>query len=371
MLCRARGDNLCAKCAYKLPRVACHFCHVSFHLLARHSHLAPAQQMCPSCSSDLQLYGAPSLCSLCRFQAAFDAAPMCRHCTSDSKRFGAPRPCVHCGYGCAFERDAESRAKVDDLLLCYLCTHSYKQLKKKEGADSSADKLRERFSKKEPEKRPREEDVAANLAAAAAAAAASSGGGKRQKLEASPSFAPSSSSSSSAAAAASAASSNPSPAASPSPSPSPSSSLAATGSSPAPAGSSSSYSSSAAAAAAMPSAATLELQSRVARLEKENQLLRQAGEERTQKLLLLNARAAEATRSAEEARAATTKKEKECNQLRGELEAAKRALQNRKETIRSEMHIEALRNLNAPLAGSQTKSQSTVSQDDEESDLKL
>ena len=126
--CRGRGDHLCSKCAMKLPRTQCHYCRTTYHLLARHSSLPPSQHLCTSCANDRELFGAPQLCTLCRFQAAFDGATLCRHCASDSKRFGTPLECMHCGFQCAFERDAESKAKVDGLTLCFLCTHQFKTI---------------------------------------------------------------------------------------------------------------------------------------------------------------------------------------------------------------------------------------------------
>lgn len=47
-------------------------------------------------------------------------------------QFGAPTECVECKLVCAFEKDEAKRAKVDGLVLCFLCTRKYKRRRHEE-----------------------------------------------------------------------------------------------------------------------------------------------------------------------------------------------------------------------------------------------
>lgn len=189
--------------------------------------------------------------------------------------------------------------------------------------------VKEAFAKKNPEKRPRTEDVEQELLKhQSKQSSSSSSSNKRQRVEPPPS------SSYSAAAAASsyaAVSASPSITASPS----------ASASLLAPVGMASSPS---AAAAASSSESLPDLLARVSRLEKENSDLRRSLETRTQQMLLLKAAAAEATNRAAAAETDRVKRDKELNQLRGELEGSRRLLSSKKDAVRSQMHEEALRN---------------------------
>jgi len=71
-----------------------------------------------------------------------------------------------------------------------------------------------------------------------------------------------------------------------------------------------------------------ELLARASRLEKENGELRRQLDARTQQLLTLKAAAAEAQRSVEAANLERTRKDREINQMRGELEALRAARNN-------------------------------------------
>lgn len=80
------------------------------------------------CANSLATSGSePRLCRFCACWSAWNGRQECQRCEKSLNKFGAPKNCERCGKNSAFDRGAESRSKVGDLFLCYLCTFEYKK----------------------------------------------------------------------------------------------------------------------------------------------------------------------------------------------------------------------------------------------------
>lgn len=137
------AEHLCDKCLRKLERVECTYCHIVRHS-PRHGRNSTKKKKkdfhrldadaaaertvaCHDCWKKASAHGAPSACSYCGVQAAWSGGK-CSRCERLELEHGAPSPCDECGLACAFEKeDAAQRAKVDGLLLCFLCTRKFKR----------------------------------------------------------------------------------------------------------------------------------------------------------------------------------------------------------------------------------------------------
>jgi hypothetical protein len=119
------AERLCDKCLRKLERVECSYCCIDFHQLSvdAESQRTPA---CHECGKKASAFGAPSACAYCNVVAAWSGGK-CSRCERLELEHGPPQACAECKLVCAFDKDEAQRAKVDGLLLCFLCTRKYKR----------------------------------------------------------------------------------------------------------------------------------------------------------------------------------------------------------------------------------------------------
>jgi len=134
------AERLCDKCLRKLERVECAYCRIDFHQLSVDAD-AQRTPACHECRKKATAFGAPSACAYCSVVAAWSGGK-CSRCERLELEHGPPGACVECKLVCAFDKDEAQRAKVDGLLLCFLCTRKYKRRRHEEERKSAATSVR-------------------------------------------------------------------------------------------------------------------------------------------------------------------------------------------------------------------------------------
>ena len=124
----SQSHQLCKSCRGSHHMVKCNYCRTEYHqesssnVNGRHNN-----PICSKCLSLEAQHGKPGPCAYCNIIAAF-IGTRCQRCTNSEKKYGSPLACEHCKQKCAFDReDPESKKKVDNKLLCWLCTMAYKR----------------------------------------------------------------------------------------------------------------------------------------------------------------------------------------------------------------------------------------------------
>lgn len=121
----SRRHQLCRACKSSYEVVSCDFCRNEF----KQEVGSRPSSICKKCEELQEQYGKPNVCSCCNIKAAF-IGTKCQRCNNSEKKYGPPLTCENCHQKCAFDRpDADSKAKVDGKMLCWLCTMSYKRNK--------------------------------------------------------------------------------------------------------------------------------------------------------------------------------------------------------------------------------------------------
>uniref|UniRef100_W5MB95 Family with sequence similarity 76 member A n=1 Tax=Lepisosteus oculatus TaxID=7918 RepID=W5MB95_LEPOC len=119
----SQGQQLCKECRIAHPMVKCTYCRTEFQQSSK------TNTICKKCAQNVKLYGTPKPCQYCNIIAAF-IGNKCQRCTNSEKKYGPPHTCEQCKQQCAFDRK-DDRRKVDEKLLCWLCTLSYKRVLQK------------------------------------------------------------------------------------------------------------------------------------------------------------------------------------------------------------------------------------------------
>ncbi|XP_006631355.1 protein FAM76A [Lepisosteus oculatus] len=119
----SQGQQLCKECRIAHPMVKCTYCRTEFQQESK------TNTICKKCAQNVKLYGTPKPCQYCNIIAAF-IGNKCQRCTNSEKKYGPPHTCEQCKQQCAFDRK-DDRRKVDEKLLCWLCTLSYKRVLQK------------------------------------------------------------------------------------------------------------------------------------------------------------------------------------------------------------------------------------------------
>lgn len=121
----SQGHQLCKECKGSFQVVKCNYCRSEFQ--QENSVTSKSSSICKKCEHLQEQHGKPKACAYCNIIAAF-IGTRCQRCTNSEKKYGPPMSCEHCRQKCAFDRtDPESKKKVGDKLLCWLCTMAYKR----------------------------------------------------------------------------------------------------------------------------------------------------------------------------------------------------------------------------------------------------
>lgn len=122
----SQSHQLCKDCRSAYQVVKCNYCRSEFHLETKSSN-GRSNPICNKCEQLQAQHGKPAPCDYCNIIAAF-IGTKCQRCTNSEKKYGSPLACDDCKQKCAFDRkDPESRKKVNNKLLCWLCTMTYKR----------------------------------------------------------------------------------------------------------------------------------------------------------------------------------------------------------------------------------------------------
>ncbi|XP_065176380.1 protein FAM76B-like [Sycon ciliatum] len=119
------SQQLCKPCRSKYPVLTCKFCRSDFHYMEK-SPIGDKDPVCNKCTEYLQRFGKPRVCGYCNLLAAFKG-DLCHRCQASQKKYGDPISCQQCQVKCAFPKSRESRQKVGDQVLCFVCTVAYKK----------------------------------------------------------------------------------------------------------------------------------------------------------------------------------------------------------------------------------------------------
>ncbi|KAI8424430.1 hypothetical protein MSG28_002924 [Choristoneura fumiferana] len=135
------GEQLCKECRGSFPVVKCTYCRSEFQQTSKSN----TSSICKKCEANVKAYGKPSACEYCNIIAAF-IGNKCQRCTNSERKFGPAVTCEQCKQRCAFDRHDEK--KVDEKLLCWLCTQSlHRALARTKQHISSVDKHKHRSHK--------------------------------------------------------------------------------------------------------------------------------------------------------------------------------------------------------------------------------
>ena len=144
----SQGQQICKGCRGSLQSTKCNYCRTEFHQETvpltngnNSSNNRHQNSICNKCQLLEGQHGKPGPCAYCNIIAAF-IGTKCQRCTNSEKKYGPPLACDHCKQKCAFDREKpESKKKVDNKLLCWLCTMAYKRTlaraKQKEASKSA------------------------------------------------------------------------------------------------------------------------------------------------------------------------------------------------------------------------------------------
>lgn len=123
----SQGSQLCKSCRGSCQIIKCSYCRSEYQLDSGSKSSTRSNPICKKCEHLQEQHGKPGPCAYCNIIAAF-IGTKCQRCTNSEKKYGPPQSCENCRQKCAFDRkDPESKSKVENKLLCWLCTISYKK----------------------------------------------------------------------------------------------------------------------------------------------------------------------------------------------------------------------------------------------------